>query len=376
MDKVLLFTIDFPPSKGGVAKYYEDICLNLPSEKITVLANRITDEEKFDASQKYKIYRNNLILKFPIWPKWIFSFFYLRKIIKTENIKIILVGQILPLGTVALIHKKIFKTPYAVFIHGMDLGMAQKSAKKSKLAKKILKNSKFIITNSEYTKGLVIGQGIEANKIHVIYPCVNTRNRTNVNTNSHEAFYTKSEISKPCLLTIGRLVKRKGHDMVIKALPKVIIKIPNVHYIIGGDGEARSYLENIVRQYNLQKYVSFTGKIDGEEKYKLYENCDVFIMPSRNIDGDVEGFGIVYIEAALYGKPVIAGRSGGISEAVLDGETGILVNPEDINEIADAIIKLLSNQDLANKLGVQGRDRVSSEFIWDKQIDKIKNLLM
>ncbi|MFH1192472.1 MAG: glycosyltransferase family 4 protein [bacterium] len=372
MDKVLLFTIDFPPSKGGVAKYYEDICLNLPSEKITVLANRITDEEKFDASQKYKIYRNNLILKFPIWPKWIFSFFYLRKIIKTENIKIILVGQILPLGTVALIHKKIFKTPYAVFIHGMDLGMAQNSTRKSKLAKKILKNANFIITNSEYTKELVIGQGMSEQKIQVVYPCAETRIHANWNTNRHEF---KSVSKNHCLLTVGRLVKRKGHDMVIKALPKVIKKIPNVSYIIGGDGENRAYLENLVKECNMQNYVKFLGRVDDEEKDKLYKNCNIFIMPSRNIDGDVEGFGIVYIEAASYGKPVIAGKSGGISEAVLDGETGILVNPESIDEIADAIIKLLSDSDLANKFGVRGRERALRDFNWNTQIEKIEKLL-
>lgn len=375
MKKSLLFTIDFPPSKGGVAKYYENICFYLPPDKITVLANNETDGDKFDALQKYKIYRKNLISKFPIWPKWIFSFFYLHKVVKKEKTEIILVGQILPLGTIALIHKKFFKTPYAVFIHGMDLGMAQRSKRKSKLAEKILRNAEFIITNSEYTKKLVIGQGIEANKIHVVYPCVDTRINANVNTKLHEAPYTEGKIYKPCLLTLGRLVKRKGHDMVIKALPKVIDEFPNVNYVIAGDGIDRAYLEGLAQKCGVRNNIIFTGEISDEKKYKLYEKCDIFIMPSRNIDGDVEGFGIVYLEAGLYEKPVIAGRSGGIAEAVLDGQTGILVNPEDIDEIADAIIKLLADPDLANKFGVQGRERVLREFNLEVQIDKLKKLL-
>ncbi|MFH1030329.1 MAG: glycosyltransferase family 4 protein [bacterium] len=389
MRKSLLFTIDFPPPNGGVAKYYENICAGLPLDNISVLCEHEEKESEFDKDQKYKIYRKNLISKSPIWPKWILSFFYLRKISKKEKSEIILVGQILPLGTVAWLCNKIFKLPYAVFIHGMDIEMAKCRPRKRKLAKKILENAEFIIANSRYTKNLVINEGIRGEKIEVIYPCVNTRIYANVNAclpclppaqagRKHGRQANQRELNRSCqpvLLTVGRLVKRKGHDMVIKALPKVIEKFPNIEYIIAGDGIDRGYIEDLTKKYDMGAFVKILGNISDEEKFKLMAECDIFISPSRNISGDVEGFGIVYLEAALYGKPVIAGNSGGAPEAVIDGQTGILVDPENLDEIADTIIKLLTDPDLANKLGVHGRERVLLEFTWDRQIEKIKKLL-
>src|SRR4030042_6891772 len=181
MRKCLLFTIDFPPRKGGVAKYYENICAGLPSWNISVLCEHEEKESEFDKDQKYRIYIRNFISKFPMWPKWILSFFHLRKIAKKENAEIILAGQILPLGTVALLYKKIFGLPYAVFVHGMDIEMAKRRQRKRKLAKKILENAEFIIANSRYTKNLVINEEIGGEKIEVVYPCVNTRICANVN---------------------------------------------------------------------------------------------------------------------------------------------------------------------------------------------------
>lgn len=375
MRKCLLFTIDFPPRKGGVAKYYENICAGLPSWNISVLCEHEEKENEFDKEQKYGIYRKNLISKFPIWPKWIFSFFYLKKIARKEKSDIVFVGQILPLGTVALFYKKIFGLPYAVFVHGMDIEMAKRRQRKRKLAKKILENAEFIIANSRYTKNLVINEGIGGEKIEVVYPCVDTRICANVNAclQANQREFNRSR--QPVLLTVGRLVKRKGHDTVIKVLPKIKKKFPDLKYIIGGDGQDRQYLEALAKEYNVEDSVEFIGKISDERKFKLYEESDIFIMPSRDINGDVEGFGIVYLEAALYGKPVIAGDSGGSSEAVINGQTGLLVNPESEDEIAMATIKLLEDQALANKLGVQGRERVLREFTIEKQGEKIKQLL-
>ncbi|MFH0856535.1 MAG: glycosyltransferase family 4 protein [bacterium] len=376
MKKILLFTIDFAPRSGGVAKYYENICANLPSDKIIALAGHETGEKKFDDEQNYKIYRRNLISDLPIWPKWIFSFFYLHNAVKREKAELILVGNILPLGIVAWIYKKLFKTPYGLFIHGMDLEMTRQKKRKYKLARIILNNADFIITNSEYTKKLVFNFGINGDKIYVVYPCVDAALNKEVKNNfAAETRLIVLPKDKKMILTLGRVVKRKGHDMVIKALPEVIKKIPDIIYVIAGDGVDKNYLENLSKKCNVKDFVIFTGEVKEANKAFYYKNCDIFIMPARNIAGDVEGFGIVYLEAALFGKPIIAGNIGGAPEAVQDGETGILVNPESEKEISDAIIKLLSDSDLANKFGVQGRERVFRDFTWKKQIEKIKRLL-
>ncbi|MFC1613020.1 glycosyltransferase family 4 protein [Patescibacteria group bacterium] len=365
--KSLLFTIEFPPQKGGISTYYKNICEYLSAKKISVLTSQEANERDFDNEQRYKIYRKKLISTLPIWPKWISSFFHLWRTIKKEKIDIILVGQILPLGTVAYIYKKLFNLPYGVFIHGMDIQMAKQNKRKVKLCNTILNNAKFIIVNSNYTESLVLEQGIDENKIIVVYPCVS--NSAQIDTN----FKTKRH--EKTLLTIGRLVKRKGHDMVIKTLPKIIKKFPKIEYIIAGDGPDKKYLENLAIEYQVDKYVKFLGKVSDSVRNNLLSECNIFIMPSREIKGDVEGFGIVYLEAGLYKKPVIAGKSGGVVEAVIDGQTGILVNPEDVNDIANAVIKILTNNTLANKFGVQGRERVLNKFTKEKQIGKIENLL-
>lgn len=374
MKKTLLFTIDYPPIQGGVANYYKNICANLPSDKVVVLANHEVNEKNFDNNQKYKIYRRNLITNFPIWPRWLLSFYHLRQVIKKEKIDIILVGQILPLGTVCYIYKKVFKIPYGVFVHGMDIKMAQSVTRKRELAKKILNNAEFIIANSEYTKNLLLKQGIKSEKIEVVYPGVELKSESpeevlakNTKIQKMENIFSKSKI----ILTLGRLVKRKGQDMVLKSLSYVLEKFPNLVYIIAGNGPDKSYLKNLIKELSLENNVIIDDNVSEEEKAFYYKKCHIFIMPSREIKGDVEGFGIVYLEAGLYSKPVIAGKSGGAMEAVLDNETGILVNPESPEEIGEAIIKLLTNPNLMNKLGVQGQKRVLNKFIWEKQIEKI-----
>lgn len=121
--------------------------------------------------------------------------------------------------------------------------------------------------------------------------------------------------------------------------------------------------------------IFFLGKITDEEKWAWLNLCDIFTMPSRQIGDDFEGFGIVYLEASLCGKPIVAGRSGGVEDAVLDGETGLLVNPEDTKEIADAIIKLAKDEGLRKSLGEAGKKRAGEEFNWRRQVKKIYSII-
>lgn len=380
MRKTLLFTIDFAPKTGGVANYYKNLCAHLPQEDIIVLTRPEKEDVEFDSNVKYKILRKNLIADY-LWPKWLASFFHLRRTVKNEKIETILVGEILPLGTVAWVYKKLFKTPYVVFIHGMDLGMAKKKKRKYRLARKILEGADFIITNSLYTKKLVVQCGIEDKKIFAVYPGIERLDEMGAGNNQltpevETQDFASLRREKKILLTLGRLVKRKGHDMVIRSLPKILARYPNVIYVIAGDGPERIYLENLAKESGVEDEVIFVGEVKDKDKPYYYENCDIFVMPSRNIKGDVEGFGIVYLEAALYGRPVIAGNSGGSPEAALDGQTGLIVDSENLEEIADAVIRLLADSDYANKLGVQGKERVLKEFSWENQMRKFEKLLV
>ena len=373
MNKTLLFTIDFPPNFGGVANYYREICEHLPSDKIVVLT--IRDDRAGENRKFYKIYRKNLLTKLAIWPKWLPSFWHLYKIIKKEKIKTVLVGQVLPLGTVAMILSKIMKFNYIVLTHSFDILIAQKSKRKKCLLKKILKNAKNITANSNFTKQKLVDLGIKKNKITIVYPCPYFKPPANEKI-KNDLIKKYNLENKKIILTIGRMVERKGADMVIKSIPKIKTEIKNIVYIIaGGNAYYKKDLVELSKKFSVNDRIIFMPNAKDEEIKALYDLCDLFIMPCRQINEDVEGFGIVFLEANCFNKPVIGGKSGGAMEAIIDNETGLLVNPLNLDEISNAIIKLLNNKNLTEKFGIAGRQRAEQEFNWKKQTEKLKILL-
>jgi phosphatidylinositol alpha-1,6-mannosyltransferase len=216
---------------------------------------------------------------------------------------------------------------------------------------------------SEFTRQRFIAKGVKKELIKVLYPGVDI-----------DSFHPQDcsglrEIQglkgKKVILSVGRLTKRKGFDMVIKVLPLVLQKVPNAVLLICGKGELTAQLRKMAKSYNLDEQVIFTGYVSNAELPLYYNLCDVFIMPSREYSQvDAEGFGIVYLEAGACGKPAIGGRSGGIPDAILDGETGLLVDPGDREDIANAIIKILSDDNLARQLGENARRRIEEKFQW------------
>jgi len=354
--KVLLFTIEYPPFKGGVANYYENIKKYWPEEnKFFVLDNN-----------------NGDLIKNVVWPKWLPAIFCLWQYIRKYKIDYVLVGHILPLGTVTYFLSKIVKFKYSVILHGMDFAFATKSARKKNITRKILDNSEYIICGNSYLASMVkdfMGEDY-SHKIKIVNPGIDVSEEVDLELvdKIKEKYHLKD---KTIILSLGRLVKRKGVDKVLEAMPEVLRTFPDLYYVIVGDGPDKIYLKEKAKGI---KNVIFTKATD-EEKWSWMKACDIFIMPSRNIGGDFEGFGIVYLEANLMGKPVIAGNSGGVSDAVAGAVSGVLVDGENSERIAGAIINLASNKELREKLGEQGRKRAINDFNWKNQIDKIHKLI-
>jgi phosphatidylinositol alpha-1,6-mannosyltransferase len=371
MKKLLIATIEFPPQKGGIANYLAGLAGAFPTDRVAILAEKNDGTEKFDGAQQYKIYRKKLFSKF-FWPKWLPLVWHLRRVARKEKVETILVGQVLPVGTAAMIVKKFLGIPYFVSCHGMDILIAQTAPRKKKLLVKILTEARGVIANSQFTKNELLKIGVAENKITIVYPCPKKFEMSV----SAEAIKRKYHLeNKKILLTVGRLVRRKGHNKVIEAMPKILEKLPEAIYIVVGGGPEISNLKSQISNLDLTNKVIFTGEIFDEELAAFYKMCDVFIMIPRQIGGDVEGFGTVYLEANQFGKPVVASKSGGAAEAVLDGVTGLIVDSADANQIADAIIKLLTEKELADKLGAEGEERVKKEFQWEIQTEKIKTML-
>lgn len=177
------------------------------------------------------------------------------------------------------------------------------------------------------------------------------------------------------LLTITRLVARKGIDTVIRALPDIVGKHPEIMYLIGGTGPERENLEHLISEKGVSDHVRFLGKIPDEDLSAFYNLCDIFVMPSKTVIPDVEGFGIVFLEAAACGKPVIGSYSGGIPDAVKHEETGLLVNESEPGELAGAVLRLVEDESLRKKLGFNGLQHIRKEANWDVVADKIYDIM-
>lgn len=330
--KTLLVTMDFPPLLGGISQYYHNRVKKISSQEIVVLMNK---EEGFNnVKLDNKIYFKKFFVKY-IWPHWLLIFWHVWRIIKKEKIDRIWVGQVLPVGTVIYFLSKFIKLPYFVTCHGNDLLRAKYYSRKFKLAKRILNKTEFVEANTEFTKNILIDKySISKNKIKIVYPeC--TLSKDMVDDDIVRELREKYNINKnnKILLTVGRLVESKGIDQVIKSLDIVKKEVPNLIYMVIGDGPDKDRLKQ------LSDSVIFTGSIPFNELPNYYALADAFIMtPRKNIYGDTESFGVVYLEAQEFGLPVIAGDTGGARET---SDSFKFVDSEDINQIAQNIIKSL-----------------------------------
>lgn len=231
---------------------------------------------------------------------------------------------------------KIYGIPLGILVHGNELIVPPRTLIEkiksigSTIALKLdLMFASQLFANSEYTKNLALKQN-SSKSIVVIHPPISSMPCEDV-----------QNYKAPILFSVGRLIERKGFHNVLRALPRVIEKIPNITYILSGGGECEKELKQLAIDLGIANHVQFTGPVSEEDKEKYYKQCGLFVMPSFAIPEKfmVEGFGIVYVEANSYGKFVVATNSGGIPDAVIPNVTGFLTEEKDNDELADAIIR-------------------------------------
>lgn len=369
MKKTLLITLDYPPMIGGVAHYYKNIVEHLPQSSIWVL-----DNEKGEL----------LSTSSWLWPKWLKGLWSSFRAVRLYSIQHILVGQILPIGTIALILFKVCKIPYTVMTHAMDVTVpfsTTGSPRKQRLIRKILHNAYRVTTVSSFTRKELTKLGTPEKKIVMIYPCPHVDGTSeNIKTVHAEKFDRVESFEfikdKTVLLSVGRLVKRKGFDLVINAFAHIAKEYPECVYVIIGEGSFGKKLQTSAKKSGVGDRIFFLGTVSDEELAQWYMRSTLFIMPSRELKNrEVEGFGITYLEANSFGKPVIAGDSGGVSDAVIDGKTGFLIDPNDVPMLVKSIKQLLDNPTQAVMLGEKGRKRVREVFQWNSQAKHLEEIL-
>ena len=353
----LLLTPDFPPWDGGVAVWAEKLAqfLTRQGRSVVVAApQQLAEDAQFDARQPYPVVRlRNFKARYL---KYLSAHFTVRRLVKTHRPAHILALTWHPFANAAL--RWAPAAPLTLIAHGNDFMELrwQRPIWRRRMSRAFAGARRVIAVSRETERALArLLPGLAA-KTTVLYPGVDP-----------EEFPCLGQPPEPpVLLTLGRVVQRKGQDRVIQALPAILSDFPDAEYWVAGRGSDVPRLQALTRDLRLEHKVRFLGFVPAEERIRLYERCSVYLMPSRTIGerGDFEGFGITYLEANACGRPVIGGRSGGVMDAVLDGETGFLVDPESPEEIATRTLQLLRSPELAARLGAQGRARVERKFNW------------
>lgn len=372
--RVLLITFDFPPIISGIATVFYNIWRFLPSQDYFILAPKIGKYKEFDRYSNLRMRRYFVFSQSRIF-RAITLFLYALRLIIQERIKLLICAVPLSAGFVGFMFKKMTGMPYCVFYYGGEFKKYRKRKNIIKLLRLILNNAHFILSISEYAAQEAGSLGVDKRKIVKLTPGVDIE-RFHPGLNCSYLRVRFGLENKKIILTVSRLVRRKGIDIVINALPRIIKEIPNIAYLIIGKGEQESFLKKLVAEKALEKNVVFIGAVPDEELPKYYNLCDAYVMPNRETEGaeTLEGFGISFIEASACAKPAIGGISGGASEAVLDGRTGLLVDPEDFDAFVSTLIRILKDGGYAAALGRYGRERVEKEFTWQTRAERLENL--
>jgi phosphatidyl-myo-inositol dimannoside synthase len=243
----------------------------------------------------------------------------------------------------------------------------------SALTKAVYRCSAAAIANSENTASILARLGVPGEKIHVVYPAVDAeRFHPGIDGRHVRARYGSSE--DVLLLSVGRLQRRKGHDIAIRAIAALREDMPQLRYVIAGDGDERDRLERLAASLGVTDRVFFAGVVPDEELPAYYAASDIFLLPNRIDDGDIEGFGIVFLEAAATGRPVIGGDTGGVPEAVERDVTGLLVDGSSVAEVASAVRRLAASPEVRAGMGLVGRARAVRAFSWHRAASAVAEL--
>jgi phosphatidylinositol alpha-1,6-mannosyltransferase len=291
----------------------------------------------------------------------------------THRFDAIHAGRALPEGLTAWAVARLTLHRVVIYAHGEELTTWGRGGK-YKAMRFALRHANRVIANSEFTRDELLNMGVNPARITLIYPGVDVarfrpglafadlRESVGVGTNGK------------LILSVGRLSRRKGFDQVILSLPTLVSAGLDVHYALIGIGEDQDYLLELAREHGVAARVHLIGHVSADDLPRWYNACDVFAMPNREINGDTEGFGMVFIEAAACGKPSVAGLAGGTGAAVLDGVTGLRIAGDSLPKVTTALGDILGTPQLSQRLGQLGYTRATNEFGWSQVAIKTAKL--
>ena len=379
MKKTLLLTENFPPKEGGSGRWFWELYSRLPNDKVLIVANDTPEGREFDKTHELDIVRIELeSTEWGLASTKGLGFYWetirkVLKLIKEYGIEEVHCGRVIPEGVIARALKLLAGARYNCFVHGEDVETAATSREHSLLVKNVCKNASMLICNSENTANIVRKLGFDSgSKCEVLHPGVDT-SRFEVAAPDTSFRQKMGWSGKRVLLTVGRLQRRKGQDFLIKSMPALLKEFPDLFYAVVGRGECYDELISLVDQHELHDKVCVYPDMDDEALIKCYQQCDIFILPNRTIDNDIEGFGMVLVEAQVCGKPVIAGDSGGTRETMNIGKTGHIIDCSSTENLLKELSPILRNREIVDG-EVDIADYAKNRFNWDQHVAKAKRL--
>jgi phosphatidylinositol alpha-1,6-mannosyltransferase len=370
--KSLLITNDFPPRPGGIQQFVHNLAVRQPRDEVVVYASTWKGADKFDAEQPFEVIREStgMLLPTPAVAR------RAADLARAHGCDTVWFGAAAPLGLLADgLRRRAGISRVVAMTHGHEVGWAALPVARS-LLRRIGRDADVLTYLGEYTRTrlarvlgtptslqrLAPGVDVDAYSPQVDRRLIRTRHNLT---------------DRPVIVCVSRLVPRKGQDVLIRALPLIQRTVPDAALLIVSGGPYRPTLERLARDLGVARDVVFTGAVSWAELPAHYAAGDVFAMPcrTRRRGLDVEGLGIVYLEASATGLPVLAGDSGGAPDAVREGETGFVVPGRDVTAVADRLTTLLTDRALATRMGAAGRAWVESEWRWETQATRLHTLL-
>ena len=378
MSRLLVLTELFLPTKGGTAVWAAEVYKRLGGSEIHIVTADVPGAAEVDAVHPNSIHR--IELKRVPWLKpeslMMYARFFFTSLLLalTHRFDTVHAFRSLPEGLVAWAVARLTFRPVVIYAHGEELtGWGR--GHKYQAMRFTLRHADQVIANSEFTRDELIKMDVNPARITLIYPGVDVeRFRPGLPCDDLKEVIALTSNEK-LILSVGRLSRRKGFDMVIRSLPELISHGILVRYAIIGIGEDQAYLANLSRDLGVEGRVHLLGHVSPEDLPRWYNACDVFVMPNREINGDTEGFGMVFLEAAACGKPSIAGAAGGTGSAVIEGVTGQRIDGNSIDEIVSHLSELLSNPELAQVLGAHGHEKALQDHSWQRVAEKTMALI-
>lgn len=376
--KILCITNDFGPRAGGIETFIIGLIERLPQGSVIVYTSTQAESPAFDAAWKEKFGVEVIRDKAKILLPTLRVSRNVRRVIAQRDITSVFFGAAAPLGLLARGARRAGAKNIVALTHGHEVWWS-KLWPFSLAIKRIGKSVDSLTYLGDYTRR-AISRALSSDshsKLVRLAPGIDTQHFSPAKKSPRIRRELGLE-DKKVIVSVGRLVHRKGQDFLIDALPIIAQNIPSVHLLLVGEGPYRSELEKRADSLDVRKRITFIGRVQYAELPEYICAGDIFAMPSRSRLGglEVEGLGIVYLEASACGLPVIGGVSGGAPDAVIEGETGFSVDGKSASAIAQAATQLLENPEFAAKLGAQGRDWIVSKWRWEIWSEAFNKLVL